>query len=63
MPGRGTQPCAEVLEHLADSGWAGDIVVEVSTRKVGREQREVDLAASLAFARLALMPTRGASRI
>ena len=63
VPGRGSQPCGEVLEHLADSGWSGDVVVEVSTRKVGREQREVDLAEALAFARLALVPTRGASRI
>ncbi|NUQ31246.1 MAG: sugar phosphate isomerase/epimerase [Dermatophilaceae bacterium] len=63
VPGRGTQPCAEVLEHLADTDWSGDVVVEVSTRKGEREQREVDLAASLAFARLALMPTRGSSRI
>lgn len=63
VPGRGGQPCAAVLEHLADSGWDGDVVVEVSTRKAGRDQREVDLAAALAFARLALVPTRGASRI
>jgi hypothetical protein len=39
------------------------VVVEVSTRKVARAQREVDLAEALAFARLALVPTRGASRI
>jgi sugar phosphate isomerase/epimerase len=63
VPGRGAQPCAEVLEHLADGGWSGDVVVEVSTRKVSRAQREVDLAEALAFARLALVPTRGASRI
>ena len=63
VPGRGGQPCAAVLEHLADSSWDGDVVVEVSTRKVSREQREVDLAEALAFARLALVPTRGASRI
>lgn len=63
VPGRGTQPCAEVLEHLADGGWSGDVIVEVSTRKVGRDQRELDLAEALAFARLALVPTRGASRI
>jgi sugar phosphate isomerase/epimerase len=63
VPGRGTQPCAEVLEQLADGGWAGDVVVEVSTRKGDHEQRDVDLAASLAFARLALTPTCGASRI
>lgn len=63
VPGRGAQPCADVLEHLADSGWSGDVVVEVSTRKVGPEQRELDLVEALAFARLGLVPTRGASRI
>jgi sugar phosphate isomerase/epimerase len=63
VPGRGTQPCAAVLEHLADSDWDGDVVVEVSTRKVAGEQREIDLAQALAFARLALVPSRGASRI
>lgn len=63
VPGRGGEPCGAVLEHLADSGWGGDVVVEVSTRKVGRDQREVDLAEALAFARLSLVPTRGASRI
>ncbi len=52
VPGRGTQPCGELLEHLADTGYAGDVVVEVSTRRVGEEVREVDLAQALAFARL-----------
>ncbi|WP_076260515.1 sugar phosphate isomerase/epimerase family protein [Intrasporangium flavum] len=63
VPGRGGQPCADVLELLADSGWSGDVVVEVSTRKLSQEAREVDLAEALAFARLATAPTRGASRI
>ncbi|EWT03563.1 hypothetical protein N865_08920 [Intrasporangium oryzae NRRL B-24470] len=63
VPGRGSQPCLEVLELLADSGWSGEVVVEVSTRKLDRDQREIDLAEALAFARLAVVPTRGASRI
>ena len=63
VPGRGTQPCTEVLELLSDTGWAGDVVVEVSTRKGSRDQRDVDLAESLAFARFGLLPTQGASRI
>ena len=63
VPGRGGQPCGEVLELLADSGWSGDVVVEVSTRKLSQEAREVDLAEALAFARLSTAPTRGASRI
>ena len=63
VPGRGTQPCTEVLELLADAGWEGDVVVEVSTRKGTRDQRDIDLAESLAFARFGLLPTMGASRI
>ena len=54
VPGRGSQPCAEFLEMLALKQFAGSVVVEVSTRKVTPEQREVDLAEALAFARLHL---------
>lgn len=54
VPGRGGQPCAEVLETLAAQGFSGDVVVEVGTRKVDDEQREIDLAEALAFARLHL---------
>jgi sugar phosphate isomerase/epimerase len=52
VPGRGTQPCGELLEHLAGTGFDGSIVVEVSTRRLALEARELDLAAALAFARL-----------
>lgn len=52
VPGRGTQPAAEVLQHLAAVGWQGQVVVEINTRSAkGREGRERDLAESLAFAR------------
>jgi sugar phosphate isomerase/epimerase len=52
IPGRGTQPCAEVLQDLARSGFDGNVVVEVSTRRaVDRAEREADLAEALAFAR------------
>lgn len=54
VPGRGTQPCAEVLSALADGGFAGSVVVEISTRGVTARQREADLAQALAFARLYL---------
>jgi sugar phosphate isomerase/epimerase len=54
VPGRGDQPCAEVLEVLARQDFSGSVVVEVSTRRVSEEQREADLAESLAFARLHL---------
>ena len=54
VPGRGTQPCGEVLEALAAGGYAGHVVVEVATRRAGEAQREADLAEALAFARLYL---------
>ena len=55
VPGRGTQPCAELLEGLAGRGFDGLVVVEVNTRKADdRAQREADLAEALAFTRLNL---------
>ena len=54
VPGRGTQPCGEVLESLAASGYGGHVVVEVATRRATEAQRELDLAEALAFARLHL---------
>jgi sugar phosphate isomerase/epimerase len=55
VPGRGTQPCAELLEGLARGGFAGAVVLEVNTRRaISREEREADLAEALAFARLHL---------
>ncbi len=55
VPGRGTQPCAELLGRLAAADWAGSVVLEVSTRRTkDREQRETDLAEALAFTRLHL---------
>jgi sugar phosphate isomerase/epimerase len=55
VPGRGSQPCAELLEGLAVQGFEGLVVVEVSTRRVtDRAEREADLAEALAFTRLNL---------
>jgi sugar phosphate isomerase/epimerase len=52
VPGRGTQPVAEVLGHLATEQFAGAIIVEVSTRGcANREERIADLGEALAFAR------------
>jgi sugar phosphate isomerase/epimerase len=59
VPGRGGQPCAEVLETLAEEGFDGAVVVEVTTRRLAHDQREVDLAESLAFARLHLASRAG----
>jgi sugar phosphate isomerase/epimerase len=53
VPGRGTQPVVELLEHLAGNAFDGHIVVEINTRKAGnREARELDLMEALAFTRL-----------
>jgi sugar phosphate isomerase/epimerase len=60
VPGRGAQPCAEVLELLARRGFAGTVVLEVSTRRAAsRAAREADLAEALAFARLNLAAAAG----
>lgn len=60
IPGRGSQPCGPVLERLAQQGFAGTVVLEVSTRKaLTREEREADLAEGLAFARLHLAAAAG----
>ncbi len=53
VPGRGAMPAGDLLEHLAGTGFTGHVVVEVNTRRAAaREERERDLAESLAFARL-----------
>lgn len=55
VPGRGTQPCADVLEGLARNGYRGSVVLEVNTRRAeNRAARESDLAEALAFTRLYL---------
>ena len=56
VPGRGGQPCAEVLRILstekpAGRSFSGAVVVEITTRTVDAEQRRVDIAEALAFAR------------
>ena len=52
IPGRGEQPAAELLQHLARSGFDRTVIVEVSTRgALSREERESDLTEALQFAR------------
>ncbi|WP_170839243.1 sugar phosphate isomerase/epimerase family protein [Micromonospora halophytica] len=52
VPGRGGQPCAELLRSLAGRGFTGSVAVEVTTRGAkSREVREADLRESLEFAR------------
>lgn len=54
VPGRGISRCAEVLAALPAS-YAGDVVVEVSTRRArGRDQRMADLDEALQVTRAAL---------
>jgi sugar phosphate isomerase/epimerase len=58
VPGRGTQPCAEVCQRIADSEFDGVVVLEISTRRCRtRYERAALLAESLLFARLHLQPT------
>lgn len=51
VPGRGTTGAAEFLRHLARTGFAGEVVLEINTRRCAtREEREADLRESLEFA-------------
>jgi sugar phosphate isomerase/epimerase len=59
VPGRGAQPCADVLERLAGRGFDGNVIVEINTRRaLDRAEREADLAEALAFCRLHLVAPR-----
>ena len=52
VPGRGSVGAADFLRHIARSGFQGEIVLEINTRKAAtREEREKDLRESLEFAR------------
>ncbi len=52
VPGRGTTGAAEFLRHLTATGFAGEVVLEINTRRcTTREEREADLVESLEFAR------------
>lgn len=63
VPGRGSQPCAELLRRLPATGYEGVVVLEVSTRRApNAQQRLADLAESLAFARDHLAARTGTAR-
>jgi sugar phosphate isomerase/epimerase len=52
VPGRGVMGAEGFLRHLATTGFDGEIVVEINTRRCdSREEREADLRESLLFAR------------
>jgi sugar phosphate isomerase/epimerase len=60
VPGRGTEPCAELLQWLPP-GYPGMVVLEVNTRRaLSADQRYEDLAESLQFARAHLAGTGAA---
>lgn len=57
VPGRGDQPCAELLQRLTAGGFDGHVVVEVNTRRaMSAAEREADLAEALSFTRRQLAP-------
>jgi sugar phosphate isomerase/epimerase len=59
VPGRGTQPVAEVCERLVRDRFDGTVVVEITTRHLrSREQRIKAVSESLLFARLHMEPVR-----
>ena len=52
VPGRGKQPCAELLRGLTATGYRGMVVAEVNTRRaLTRDARLADLEETLTFAR------------
>lgn len=61
VPGRGDIGAAAFLQHLARVGFAGEVVLEINTRRcTTREEREADLRESLEFARehLSVVPAQ-----
>jgi sugar phosphate isomerase/epimerase len=55
IPGRGDQPCGELLGRLAERAFTGAVIVEVNTRRATtRDERENDLTEALAYTRLHL---------
>jgi sugar phosphate isomerase/epimerase len=60
IPGRGRQPCAELLGRLGSTGYSGIVVVEVNTRRAqSRQERRADLADALEFTRRHLAAATG----
>src|SRR5262249_24438762 len=52
VPGRGNQPCAQILGLLGRNNFDGSVVLEVNTRRASnQDERDVDLQESLLFAR------------
>ncbi len=64
VPGRGNQPCADLLRSLVGRGFRGSVALEVSTRRAtSRDAREADLRESLEFARRHLSKLAGSASL
>ncbi|MEZ0577804.1 sugar phosphate isomerase/epimerase family protein [Nocardioides sp. MH1] len=64
VPGRGAMGAGAFLRHLVATGFAGEVVLEINTRRcTTREEREADLRASLEFAREHLAPAASAADV
>jgi sugar phosphate isomerase/epimerase len=62
LPGRGSEPVAEVLEYLVSQDWHGSVVAEVNTRKARDEDARLELLReTLAFAQVHLGTARRGS--
>jgi len=52
VPGRGTQPVAEVLQYLGGRRWSGSLIAEVATRGARSDDERLDLLSeTVRFAR------------
>ena len=59
VPGRGSQPCAQVCERLCSGSFDGTVVVEITTRQLRSQAERVKaVSESLLFARLHMEPVR-----
>lgn len=55
IPGRGTQPCGELLDTLTETGFDGSVIIEVSTRADRADaDRTTKLAEALLYTKLHL---------
>jgi sugar phosphate isomerase/epimerase len=55
LPGRGTEPVAEVISELAGAGWSGSLIAEVKTHAARSDEERVDIMTeTFRFARTAI---------
>jgi sugar phosphate isomerase/epimerase len=64
VPGRGNQPCAQILGLLGRNGFGGNVVLEVNTRRAAdQDARDADLHEALLFARRHLLGAAAEARV